>query len=70
MQNNFPGKTYRRVFPVTRWHIGRVCDEAAGDLALQRGLLSTQGLIIHVIYKHDDISYPFHLPRSAVFVVK
>lgn len=52
MQNNFSGNTYRRVFPVVCWHIGRVCDKAAGDLTLQRGLLSTQSLIIHVIYKH------------------
>lgn len=67
MQINFGGDSYRCVFPLVVWHIGRVCDEAAGDLALQRGLLRTQTLVIHVIYKHEDIGYPLHPPTSAVF---
>lgn len=66
MQNDFGGHTYRRVFPVVCWLVGRVCDEAAGDLTLQRGLRSTQSLIIHVIYKYQDTTYPLHLPRSFV----
>lgn len=33
-------------------------DETAGDLTLQRGLLGTQSLIIHVVYKHKDIQLP------------
>lgn len=50
----FGGIAYRRVFPVIRGDIGRVIDETAGDLTLQRGLLGTQSLIIHVVCKHKD----------------
>lgn len=59
----FGGSAYRRVFPVIRGDIRRVIDETAGDLTLQRGLLGTQSLIIHVVYKHKDIQLP---SRTAV----
>lgn len=56
MQDTFRDNTHGHIFE--RWHIRGVCDEAAGHLALQRGLLSAQRLVVHVIYKHTDISYP------------